>query len=211
MFLLKVLYDGKQNNHFHGCIFSSNTEFLNDMALTFDIGGNGMKIRFAVAQTSYLGWLLVAATDRGVCFLIMGDDPETLQGLVRKKFPRAEIQTHDAALAEIVARVVSFVESPRLGLELPLDIQGTPFQKRVWIALQEIPQGATVSYSQIAARIGRPKAVRAVAAACAANPVALVVPCHRVIRRDGNLAGYYWGIDRKRALLKREAEEVFGE
>jgi AraC family transcriptional regulator of adaptative response/methylated-DNA-[protein]-cysteine methyltransferase len=166
-----------------------------------------MRICCAVAQTSYLGWLLVAATDRGLCSLLLGDDPETLQELLRTKFPGVEIREHDPAFSQVVARVVTFVESPRIGLDLPLDIQGTAFQQRVWAALREIPPGATASYSEIAARIGRPKAVRAVAAACAANPVAIVVPCHRVIRSDGNLAGYYWGIERKQALLKRETGE----
>jgi len=170
-----------------------------------------MRISCAVAQTSYLGWLLVAATDRGVCFLILGEDPESLRELLRIKFPQAEIRENGTDLLEIVARVVSFVESPRDRLDLFLDIQGTVFQQRVWVALQEIPAGKTASYSEIAARIGRPKAVRAVAAACAANPVAVVVPCHRVIRSDGKLAGYRWGIDRKWALLQRETGEEPGE
>jgi len=123
------------------------------------------------------------------------------------KFPQAEFRQSDPAFSDMVAKVISFVESPRAGLSLPLDMYGSAFQQRVWTALRDIPAGSTISYCDLAGRIGRPKAVRAVATACAANPIAVIVPCHRVIRSDGSLGGYHWGIERKRALLDREAAQ----
>lgn len=167
-----------------------------------------MLIRSATVQSSYLGWVMVAATDRGICALILGDNPETLRELLRMKFPQAEFRESDSAFSELVARVISFVESPRAEFSLPLDMQGSAFQQQVWMALRDIPAGSTISYRDLAGRIGRPKAVRAVASACGANPVAVIVPCHRVIRSDGNLGGYHWGIERKRALLDREAAQT---
>jgi AraC family transcriptional regulator of adaptative response/methylated-DNA-[protein]-cysteine methyltransferase len=166
-----------------------------------------MLIRFATVQSSYLGWVMVAATDRGICALILGDNPETLRELLWMKFPQAELRESDPEFSDMVAKVISFVESPRAEFALPLDMQGTAFQQRVWMALRDIPAGSTISYRDLAGRIGRPKAVRAVATACAANPVAVIVPCHRVVRSDGNLGGYHWGIERKRALLDREAAQ----
>jgi AraC family transcriptional regulator, regulatory protein of adaptative response / methylated-DNA-[protein]-cysteine methyltransferase len=167
-------------------------------------GGKDMVIRFAVGQCS-LGAILVAATERGICAIMLDREPETLVRALEDRFPSAELVGGDAAFESWVAKVVGFVEAPRLGLDLPLDLRGTAFQERVWRALQEIPPGKTATYSEIAARLGRPDAVRAVAHACAQNPIAVAIPCHRVVRRDGGLAGYRWGIERKRALLEREA------
>ena len=147
----------------------------------------------------------MAASERGVCAILMGDDPDALARDLQDRFPRADLIGGDADFEQLVARVVGFVEAPRLGLDLPLDVRGTAFQQRVWQALREIPAGSTVSYTEIAQRIGAPKAVRAVAGACAANALAVAIPCHRVVRNDGGLSGYRWGVERKRALLEREA------
>ena len=169
-------------------------------------GGAGMEIRFAVGECS-LGAILVAASERGVCAILMGDDPDVLARDLQDRFPRADLIGGDAGFEQFVAQVVGFVEAPELGLDLPLDVRGTAFQQRVWQALREIPAGATASYSEIARRIGAPQAVRAVAGACAANALAVAIPCHRVVRNDGGLAGYRWGVERKRALLDREAQD----
>ena len=169
----------------------------------FRAGGEKQAIRFAIAQCS-LGALLVAQGERGLCALLLGDDPETLLRDLQDRFPRATLSGGDAVFDAVVARVVGFVEAPGLGLDLPLDIRGTAFQQRVWKALRDIPAGHTASYAEIAARIGAPKSVRAVAQACAANSLAVAVPCHRVVKSDGSLSGYRWGIERKRALLERE-------
>lgn len=169
----------------------------------YKAGGAGAQIRFAVAQCS-LGAILVAATAQGVCAITMGDDPEALVRDLQDRFPRAELAGGDAAFDGWVAQVVGLVEAPGRGLALPLDVRGTAFQQRVWQALREIPAGETASYAAIAARIGRPAAVRAVAQACGANPVAIAIPCHRVVRTDGALSGYRWGVERKAALLTRE-------
>ena len=169
----------------------------------FRAGGERQAIRFAVAQCS-LGALLVAQSERGVCAILLGDDPDVLLRDLQDRFPRATLTGTDAAFDAVVSRVVGFVEAPGLGLDLPLDIRGTAFQQRVWKALRDIPAGSTASYADIAARIGSPKSVRAVAQACAANALAVAVPCHRVVKSDGGLSGYRWGIDRKRALLERE-------
>jgi AraC family transcriptional regulator of adaptative response/methylated-DNA-[protein]-cysteine methyltransferase len=168
-------------------------------------GGKGETIRYTIVST-WLGWALVAATDRGICMTALGDSRDALEADLRRRFPAAEVAPADAALADWAGRVVRFITRPGDQLDLPLDIRGTAFQARVWRALREIPVGATASYSEIAAKLGRPRAVRAVAAACAANKLALLVPCHRVVRTDGDLAGYRWGIERKRALLARERE-----
>ena len=166
-------------------------------------GGAGETIRFAVAQCS-LGAILVAATGQGICAILMGDAPETLVQDLHDRFPKAELVGADAEFERTVALVIGFVEAPRLGLDLPLDVRGTAFQQRVWEALRAVPAGVTVSYTELAQRIGSPNAVRAVAGACAANPVAVAIPCHRVVRSDGALSGYRWGIARKRALIERE-------
>lgn len=154
---------------------------------------------------SYLGWVLVAATDQGICRIDLDDDPVALQARLAQSLPQACLQPDGDQLAEALRRVLAFLERPQRGLDLPLDIQGTAFQRRVWVALQEIPAGSTRSYGELAAAIGSPKAARAVASACAANELAVAVPCHRVVRGDGGLGGYRWGVARKRLLLEREA------
>ena len=169
-------------------------------------GGRGMLIRAGVAPCS-LGMVLVAASERGVCAIAMGDDAATLLQDLRARFPHASVVEQDAALEQQLASVLRFIETPALGLDLPLDIQGTAFQQRVWQALRDIPRGSTISYRQLAERIGEPKAIRAVASACAANMLAMAIPCHRVIGSDGRLTGYRWGIARKQELLKREASQ----
>jgi AraC family transcriptional regulator of adaptative response/methylated-DNA-[protein]-cysteine methyltransferase len=166
-------------------------------------GGTGETIRFVTVATP-LGWALVAATERGICMTALGDDRDSLGAALRQRFPAAAVVAEDAGLKEWADRIVRFITAPDQNLELPLDIRGTAFQARVWRALQKIPLGKTASYAEIAAALGQPKAVRAVAQACAANKLALIVPCHRVIRSDGDLGGYRWGLERKRALLARE-------
>lgn len=169
----------------------------------FRAGGTNTAIRFAVGQSS-LGAILVAASERGICAIYLGDDPDTLIRDLQDRFPKAELVGGDPDFEQLVARVVGLVESPNTGVDLPLDIRGTAFQQRVWEALRAIPPGETASYTEIATRIGRPRSVRAVAGACAANHLAVAIPCHRVVRSDGNLSGYRWGVDRKRSLLARE-------
>jgi AraC family transcriptional regulator of adaptative response/methylated-DNA-[protein]-cysteine methyltransferase len=164
----------------------------------------GESIRFAVGACS-LGSVLVAATDAGVRAILLGDEPGSLVRDLRRRFPGARLTEGGRAFAAVVAAVTDFLEAPGLGLDLRLEPGGTAFQQRVWRALREIPAGATASYAEIAGRIGAPGAVRAVARACAANPIAVAIPCHRVLRRDGGLSGYRWGVERKRALLAREA------
>ena len=167
-------------------------------------GGVDARIAFAIAQTS-LGALLVARSARGVCAISLGDDADALLRELQDRFPRAELVGGDAGFERLVAQVVGLIAQPGIGHDLPLDVRGTAFQQRVWQALRRIPPGQTASYADIAARIGSPKAVRAVAQACAANTLAVAIPCHRVVRSDGALSGYRWGVARKRALLEREA------
>lgn len=166
-------------------------------------GGKGATIHFALGQCS-LGAILVAQSQRGICAILLGDEPEPLLNQLQDQFPKAQLIGADPGYEQRVAEVVGFVEQPALGLALPLDVQGTAFQERVWQALREVPAGQRASYSEIAERIGAPKAVRAVALACAANCIAVAIPCHRVVRRNGELSGYRWGIERKRQLLDRE-------
>lgn len=166
-------------------------------------GGADARIAFAIGQCS-LGAILVARSARGVCAISLGDDPDALLGELQDRFPRAELIGGDAGFERLVAQVVGLIEQPNIGHELPLDIRGTAFQQRVWQALRQIPAGETASYAQIAQRIGSPKSVRAVAGACAANTLAVAIPCHRVVRSDGALSGYRWGVERKRELLSRE-------
>ena len=168
-------------------------------------GGAGLRIRFGIGACS-LGAILVAATEAGVCAILLGDAPEPLLHDLQDRFPAAEIEGGDPAFEGWMAQVIGFVEAPGTGLDLPLDIRGTAFQQRVWAALREIPVGSTATYAEIARAIGLPTATRAVAQACGANPVAVAIPCHRVVRSDGALSGYRWGVARKRALLDREAE-----
>ncbi len=190
--------------------FNSSAQFYaqSDAALgmkpaRFRAGGAHATIRFALGECS-LGSILVAATDKGVCAITMGEDPDALARDLQDRFPRAELIGGDAGFEQWVARVVGLVEVPGLGLDLPLDVRGTAFQQRVWRALGDIPAGSTLSYTQLAKKIGAPSAVRAVAGACAANALAVAIPCHRVLRSDGTLSGYRWGVERKRALLERE-------
>ena len=166
-------------------------------------GGSDVEIRFAVGECS-LGSILVAQSSRGVCAILLGDDPEELVRDLDRRFPKAELLGGDAAFETVVACVIGFIEEPCGALNLPLDIRGTAFQQRVWAALREIPAGETASYKAVAERIGSPTSTRAVAQACGANSIAVAIPCHRVVRTDGGLSGYRWGIDRKRTLLDRE-------
>jgi AraC family transcriptional regulator of adaptative response/methylated-DNA-[protein]-cysteine methyltransferase len=166
-------------------------------------GGEGATIRYALARTR-LGWLLLAATERGVCAVSLGDSPDELEAGLGREFPRARIGRADGALAEWTDAVVEHIEGTRASLSLPTDLAGTDFQLRVWRALQEIPYGSTRTYAEVATAIGQPSAARAVARACATNRVALVVPCHRVVREGGAVSGYRWGAERKRLLLERE-------
>lgn len=188
-----------------GRFYESSNQVLGMTPTSYRAGGADMTIRFAVGACS-LGAILVASTARGVCAILLGDDPDALTRELQDRFPRAEILGGDAAYEQLVAKVVGFVEAPALGLDLPLDVRGTAFQQRVWTALQAIPPGASASYAEIAARIGAPESARAVAGACAANPLAVAIPCHRVVRSDGGLSGYRWGVERKQALLDREAK-----
>lgn len=161
-------------------------------------------IRFATGAGA-LGTVLVAASGEGICAILLGDDADTLRRDLEVRFPDARLLAGDAGTEHLLADVVRFVAAPAAGIDQPLDLRGTPFQLRVWQALRDIPAGSTTSYGAIAARIGEPRAAREVAEACAANPVAVAVPCHRVVRADGTIAGYRWGVRRKRALLAREA------
>ncbi|MBK6961810.1 MAG: bifunctional DNA-binding transcriptional regulator/O6-methylguanine-DNA methyltransferase Ada [Gammaproteobacteria bacterium] len=185
--------------------FYEQAEQLLGMAPTdYRGGGSNTEIRFAIGQCS-LGAILVATSARGVCAILLGDDPDALARDLQDRFPRACLIGGDAEFEQVVAKVIGFVEAPRLSLDLPLDVRGTAFQQRVWQALRDIQPGTTASYTDIARRIGAPKAARAVALACGANALAVAIPCHRVVRTDGALSGYRWGVDRKRALLLREA------
>jgi AraC family transcriptional regulator of adaptative response/methylated-DNA-[protein]-cysteine methyltransferase len=194
--------------------FGSGSRFYEDAAAslgmkpsTYRKGGRGMRIRFAVTQC-FLGWVLIAATEKGVCAIEFADAPGILEERLRARFSKAEFLESDPAFREWSARVLAYLESPHDGLDLPLDVRGTAFQRRVWMALCEIPPGSTASYGEIAARLGNPKAARAVAGACGANAVAVAIPCHRAVRSDGSLGGYRWGYERKRKLLEREASKT---
>jgi AraC family transcriptional regulator, regulatory protein of adaptative response / methylated-DNA-[protein]-cysteine methyltransferase len=186
--------------------YESSNEVLGMTPKTFRGGGSGTTIRFAIGE-SWLGPILVASSEKGVCAILLGDDPEALVRDLQDRFPRAEFIGGDEDFERLVATVVGFLENPSSGLDLPLDIRGTAFQQRVWEALRQIPAGSTASYAEIAGRIGQPKSVRAVAQACAANNLAVAVPCHRVVKTDGALSGYRWGIERKGRLLRREQGE----
>lgn len=191
--------------------FNSNSRFYEKSNLAlgmspgkFRAGGANTSIRFAIGECS-LGAILVAASSKGICAIFLGDDPGELVKELQKRFRSADLIGGDKDFENLVAIVVGFVEKPAIGLDLSLDIRGTVFQRRVWDALCKIPLGSTVSYTDIAKAIGTPKAVRAVAQACGANFLAVAIPCHRVVRNDGGLSGYRWGVERKRALLEREA------
>ena len=190
----------------NGRFYEESNQVLGMTPTNYRAGGASTEIRFAVGECS-LGSILVAQSDRGICAIFLGDDPESLARDLQDRFPRAHLIGGDAGFEQLVAKVVGCVENPGLGLELPLDVRGTAFQQRVWRALRGVPVGDTVSYTEIAKRIGSPKSVRAVARACGANSLAVAIPCHRVVRRDGALSGYRWGVERKSALLEREAKK----
>lgn len=200
----QAMYDAGYSSS--GRFYEESTAVLGMTPSQFKAGGASQDIRFAVGQCS-LGAVLVAASAQGVCAILLGEDPQALVRDLQDRFRTARLIGADRGFEQWVAQVVGLIESPKVGLALPLDIRGTAFQQRVWQALQGIPAGQTVSYTEIARRIGSPQAVRAVAGACAANPLAVAIPCHRVVRNDGALSGYRWGIERKRILLYREAEE----
>jgi AraC family transcriptional regulator of adaptative response/methylated-DNA-[protein]-cysteine methyltransferase len=201
----EAIYDAGFNSS--GRFYEKSTDMLGMTPSQYRAGGANEEIKFAVGQTSSLGAILVASTKKGVAAILLGDDPEELVRNLQDRFPNARLIGADRDYEGLVAQVVGFVEAPRIGLDLPLDVRGTAFQERVWRALQEVPAGATVSYAEVARRIGVPTSVRAVAAACGANKLAVAIPCHRVIRNDGSLSGYAWGVERKRALLDREASQ----
>ncbi len=198
----EAIYDAGFNSS--GRFYEKSTDMLGMTPTQYRSGGANEDIRFAVGQCS-LGAILVASSKKGVASILLGSDPDELVRKLQDRFPKAKLIGADSNYQALVARVVGFVEAPSLGLDLPLDVRGTAFQQRVWQALQEIPAGQTVSYAEIARRIGAPKATRAVAGACAANKLAVAIPCHRVVSNDGSLSGYAWGVERKRALLDREA------
>jgi AraC family transcriptional regulator, regulatory protein of adaptative response / methylated-DNA-[protein]-cysteine methyltransferase len=198
----EAMYDAGFNSS--GRFYEKSNEMLGMTPTQYRAGGADEEIRFAVGQSS-LGAILVASSKKGVASILIGDDPNELVQDLQDRFPKARLVGGDNDYESLVARVVGFVETPGLGLDLPLDVRGTAFQQRVWHALQEIPAGQTVCYAEIARRIGAPKAVRAVAGACAVNNMAVAIPCHRVVRNDGALSGYAWGAERKRILLDREA------
>ncbi|MBI4692482.1 MAG: bifunctional DNA-binding transcriptional regulator/O6-methylguanine-DNA methyltransferase Ada [Gammaproteobacteria bacterium] len=186
-----------------GRFYADAETWLGMSPAAFRAGGEGAEIRYACGRCS-LGLVLAAATAKGVCAILLGDAADTLAAELANRFPAARIAPADREFEQLLAAVVALVEDPARGLALPLDVRGTAFQHSVWQALRDIPPGTTASYSEIAARLGRPGAARAVAQACAANKIALAIPCHRVVRNDGDLSGYRWGTDRKRALLDRE-------
>jgi AraC family transcriptional regulator, regulatory protein of adaptative response / methylated-DNA-[protein]-cysteine methyltransferase len=197
----EAIYEAGYNSN--GRFYAHSNQVLGMTPAGYRKGGEGADIRFAVGECS-LGSILVAASDRGVCAILLGDDPDALGRELQDLFPRAQLSGGDPSFEHLVAQVIALAEAPAHGHHLPLDIRGTAFQQRVWRELRNIPAGRTASYSEIAQRIGAPKSARAVAQACAANTLAIAIPCHRVVRTDGGLSGYRWKVERKRALLERE-------
>jgi AraC family transcriptional regulator, regulatory protein of adaptative response / methylated-DNA-[protein]-cysteine methyltransferase len=198
----EAIYDSGYNSNAR--FYEKAGDVLGMTPRAYRAGGAAATIRFAVGECS-LGSILVAKSERGVCAILLGDDPDVLARELQDQFPKANLIGGDSDFEQLVAKVVGFVESPRIGLDLPLDVRGTVFQQRVWEALRKIPTGTTASYSEIAKQIGAPHAARAVAQACATNRLAVAIPCHRVVRNDGGISGYRWGVERKRELLAREA------
>ncbi len=199
----EAIFDAGYNSN--GRFYEKSNEVLGMTPTNYRAGGANTEIRFAIGECS-LGAILVAQSDRGVCAILMGDDPDELARDLQDRFSCAKLIGDNGEFEQLVAKVVGFVEAPGIGLDLPLDVRGTAFQQRVWQALRAIPAGETASYTDIANRIGAPKSVRAVAQACAANALAVAIPCHRVVRNDGGLSGYRWGVERKRALLEKESK-----
>ena len=188
-----------------GRFYATALDALGMRPAAFRSPGTGAHISYALGQC-FLGVILVAASAKGICAILLGDDPQALVHDLAARFPKAAISPADASFNAQIAQVIAFVEAPSAGLDLPLDICGTLFQHKVWQALRAIPSGQTLSYAQLAERIGQPKAVRAVAGACAANTLAVAIPCHRIVKSDGAVSGYRWGVERKKALIEREAD-----
>lgn len=201
----EAIYDAGFNSS--GSFYARAADMLGMTPSRYRGGGGGEELRFAVGQTS-LGALLVASSTRGVVAITLGDEPDDLVRDLQDRFPYARLIGADGDYEDLVARVVGLIEAPGIGVDLPLDVRGTAFQQRVWQALREIPAGTTASYAEIAESIGSPQSVRAVAGACAANKLAVAIPCHRVVRTGGALSGYAWGVERKRALLERESSSA---
>jgi AraC family transcriptional regulator of adaptative response/methylated-DNA-[protein]-cysteine methyltransferase len=197
----EAIYEAGYNSNSR--FYEKSSEMLGMPPNRFRTGGSGAAIRFAIGECS-LGSILVASSEKGVCAIFLGDDPNELAKNLQDQFPKANLIGGDASFERLISQVVGLVERPQVGCALPLDVRGTAFQQKVWQALREIPAGRTASYAEIANRIGRPKAVRAVGQACGANALAVAIPCHRVVRTDGSLSGYRWGVKRKRALLEKE-------
>jgi AraC family transcriptional regulator of adaptative response/methylated-DNA-[protein]-cysteine methyltransferase len=197
----EVIYDAGFNSS--GRFYEKSNKMLGMTPTRYREGGMNEEIKFAIGQSS-LGAILVASSAKGVVAILIDDDPNKLARDLQDRFPKARLVGGDQDYEKLVAQVVGLVEAPAIGLNLPLDVRGTAFQQRVWQALQEIPVGKTTSYSDIAAQIGLPNAARAVAGACAANNIAVAIPCHRVVRSDGLLSGYAWGVERKKRLLDAE-------
>lgn len=198
----EAIYDAGFNSS--GRFYEKSNGMLGMTPTRYRQRGANEEIRFAVGQSS-LGAILVASSSKGVAAILLGDDPDALVRDLQDRFAKARLIGMDRDYEALIAKICGFVENPDLGLDLPLDVRGTAFQRRVWQALQDIPVGGRVSYAEVARRIGAPSATRAVARACAANSIAVAIPCHRVVRSDGALSGYAWGVDRKRALIEKEA------
>ena len=210
----RLQQDGSVTEAMYNAGYGSSSRFYEQSAdllgmnpSTYRQGAKGQSLQYATVPC-YLGWVLVAGTEKGLSRIELGDSAEELQARLLNRFPHATLQSGDETFAGLVRQVVAFLEAPGNPLDLPLDIQGTAFQRRVWLALRDIPAGTTLSYSEVAARIGQPKATRAVAQACGANKLAVAVPCHRVVAQSGELGGYRWGVNRKQAILQREGYAV---
>lgn len=201
--IIAAIYDAGYNSNSR--FYEQSSQLLGMTPSDYRAGGTNSRIRFALGECS-LGSILVAASEIGICAIALGDDPNHLAQELQDRFPRAELIGGDNEFEQWVAKVIGFVEAPSIGMDLPLDMRGTAFQQRVWQALRQIPVGEKVGYTDIAQRIGAPKSVRAVAGACAANTLAVAIPCHRVVRSDGSLSGYRWGVERKAELLRRESQ-----
>lgn len=201
----EAIYDAGFNSG--GRFYETSARRLGMTPTDYRAGGVHAEIRFAVGECS-LGSILVAQSTKGVCAILLGEDPDALVRDLQDRFRRATLVGGDAAFEQVVASVIGLVETPGAGLDLPLDVRGTAFQQRVWQALREIPPGTSATYAEIASRVGVPNGARAVARACGSNPLAVAIPCHRVVRTDGSLSGYRWGIERKQSLLEREGGAV---